>query len=294
MDLGSSEASSEAVFWGETSFSSAYGCEFCEVVGGADHGPFGFDLVDAAQEELAEASCLLDLAEDGLDDLLSQSIPASIACALELCAHSGDERAGSELPFCRGRPGAVLLPPGGDVALDPAADERAKIGLRAIARIGRCFIRVLPEIGFYSIEQWRKLRLIARRVGQRVRHDDLMGAIDGGLCVVALDEAVFGRHHAAVGIGEVALRLVARLCRDGLGLASRPALAAVVVRLRGSFGFGFGFGFQRGLGGTDLLEPLLFVGHPLGHLVATLRGSELTILSLVGLGGLSQPALDLR
>src|SRR3977135_227426 len=233
MDLGSSEASSEA-FRGDK-FCSACGCEFCEVVGGADHGPFGFDLVDAAQEELAEASCLLDLAEDRLDDLFSQSIPASIACALELCAHSGDERAGFELPLCRGRLGTVLLPSGGDVALDPASDERTKIGLRAIARIGRCFIRVLPEIGFYGIEQWRKLRLIARRVGQRVRHNDLMGAIDGGLCVVALDEAVFGRHPAAVGVGEVALCLVARLCRDGLGLASRTALAAVagavIVRL---------------------------------------------------------------
>src|ERR1700687_413090 len=74
MDLGSSEANSEA-FLGETSFCSACGCEFCEVVGGADHGPFGFDLVDAAQEKLAEASCLLDLAEDGLDDLFSQPRP---------------------------------------------------------------------------------------------------------------------------------------------------------------------------------------------------------------------------
>src|SRR3979411_1178377 len=98
--------------------------------------------------------------------------------------------------------------------------------------------------------------------------------------------------------GSVKLRCASPvgLCRDGLGLASRPALAAVagavVVRLRGSFGFGFSF--QRGLGGPGLLQPLLFVGHPLGHLVATLRGSELTILSLVGLGGLSQPALDLR
>ena len=265
-------------------------------MGGADHGPFGFDLVDAAQEELAEASCLLDLAEDRLDDLFSQSIPASIACALELCAHSGDERAGFELPLCRGRLGAVLLPSGGDVALDPASDERAKIGLRAIARIGRCFIRVLPADWLYGIEQWRELRLIARRVGQRVRHDDLMGAIDGGLCVVALDEAVFGRHHAAVGISEVALRLVARLCRDGLGLASRPALAAIVGPSSSGFeaGSGFGFSFQRGLGGPDLLQPLLFVGHPLGHLVAALRGSELTILSLVGLGGLSQPSPDLR
>src|SRR6266446_6478136 len=117
-----------------------------------------------------------------------------------------------------------------------------------------------------------------------------MGAIDGGLCVVALDEAVFGRHYAAVGIGEVALCLVARLCRDGLGLASRPAPAAVagavVVRLRGGFGFGGsrGFGFQRCLGGTDLLEPLLCSGHPLGHLVATLRGSEPTVRGVVALG----------
>src|SRR3979411_2604695 len=146
MDLGSSEASSEA-FLGETSFSSACGCEFCEVVGGADHGPFGFDLVDAAQEELAEASCLLDMAEDGLDDLFSQSIPASIACALDLCAQSAEELAGFELPCCRGRLGAALLPSGGDVALDPASDERAKIGLRAIACPGRSIYRGGRESG---------------------------------------------------------------------------------------------------------------------------------------------------
>src|SRR5260370_13751090 len=108
MDLGSSEASSEA-FRGDK-FCSACGCEFCEVVGGAYHGPFGFDLVDAAQEELAEASCLLDLAEDGLDDLFSQSIAASIAFALELCAHSGDQRACFELPVCRCGLGVLLFP----------------------------------------------------------------------------------------------------------------------------------------------------------------------------------------
>ena len=62
-------------------------------MGDADHGLFSFHLVDAAQEELAEASCPLDLAEDGLDDLFSQSIAASRTCALELGAHSGDEGA---------------------------------------------------------------------------------------------------------------------------------------------------------------------------------------------------------
>src|SRR5260370_7468188 len=102
MDLGSSEASSEA-FRGDK-FCSACGCEFCEVVGDADHGPFGFDLVDAAQEELAEASCLLDLAKDGLDDLFSQSIPASIASALYLFSHHCIHRAGFDLPFTLGPP----------------------------------------------------------------------------------------------------------------------------------------------------------------------------------------------
>lgn len=74
--------------------SSQCGCEFCEVVCGANHGLFGFDLVDVvAQEELAEAFRMLDLAGDGLDDLFSPSIPASMACAREFCAHFGDERA---------------------------------------------------------------------------------------------------------------------------------------------------------------------------------------------------------
>src|SRR5258708_16431532 len=98
MELGLSEASSEG-FLGETSFSSACGCEFCEVVGGADHGPFGFDLVDAALEELAEAPLLLDLAEVGLDDLFSQSLPASLPSPLHLYTHSSSAFHGSEHPL---------------------------------------------------------------------------------------------------------------------------------------------------------------------------------------------------
>ena len=36
-------------------------------MGGADHCSFGFYLVDAAEEELVEASGLLDVSEDGFD-----------------------------------------------------------------------------------------------------------------------------------------------------------------------------------------------------------------------------------
>src|ERR1700675_935336 len=111
--------------------------------------------------------------------------------------------------------------------------------------------------------------------------------------------------------GSVKLRCALSLGSAGTGLDLRPGRplppspepsssgfeAALALASASSAAFfsaaqrGF---FRRGLGGTNLLEPLLFVGHPLGHLVATLRGFELTILSLVGLGGLSQPALDLR
>jgi hypothetical protein len=40
-------------------------------VGGADQRPFVFHLLDAPEKELLKASCLLDLSEDGLDDLFA-------------------------------------------------------------------------------------------------------------------------------------------------------------------------------------------------------------------------------
>ena len=45
--------------------------ELEEIVGEADEAPFRGDLLDAAQEELAEAARLLDLTEHRLGQLLS-------------------------------------------------------------------------------------------------------------------------------------------------------------------------------------------------------------------------------
>src|ERR1700682_2343616 len=63
--------------------------ELEQIVDGADHRPLRSDLVEAAQEELAEASGMFDLAEHGLDDLLSQTVAAAPAGALEFCRHGG-------------------------------------------------------------------------------------------------------------------------------------------------------------------------------------------------------------
>ena len=55
------------------------------------------------------------------------------------------------------------------------------------------------------------MRTVAHALRQSMRHDDLLGPVDRRLRVVALDEAVLGQEHAAVGIGKVALRLGIRL-----------------------------------------------------------------------------------
>ena len=61
--------------------------EFCEVVGGADHCPFAFYLVDSAEEELPEASGLLDVSKYGFDCIFSDTVPASMPAFSESGAH---------------------------------------------------------------------------------------------------------------------------------------------------------------------------------------------------------------
>ena len=119
----------------------------------------------------------------------------------------------------------MLLPPGGDVALDAPPLHRAKIGGGAVAGIGRHFVGIGPQIGLDPVEQRRQLRLIAGGTGQRLRHDDLMGTIDRGLGVVALDVTVLGLQDAALRVGEIALR-------RAVGLGFRRRLAALLAAFR--------------------------------------------------------------
>src|SRR5579883_848415 len=134
-----------------------------------------------------------------------------MAGAPELGAHPGEQRAGLERPLGGGGRGPVLLPPRRDVAVDPPPAERAKIGGRAVAGIGRDLLRIALEMGLDGVEQRRELRLIAAVIVEGVRHDDLRRRIDRSLRVVALDVAVLGLQDAAVRIGEIALRLAVGL-----------------------------------------------------------------------------------
>src|SRR5258707_13547834 len=51
-------------------------CELEKIVGGADDGPLGAHLVDAAQQELAEPACLLDVPKHWFWELLAQPVGA--------------------------------------------------------------------------------------------------------------------------------------------------------------------------------------------------------------------------
>src|SRR5271163_3530027 len=56
-------------------------------MGGADQRPLCLHCLKATQQELSKSSCLLDLPEHRLHDLLSQSVPAAITGALQLLPH---------------------------------------------------------------------------------------------------------------------------------------------------------------------------------------------------------------
>jgi hypothetical protein len=70
-------------------------------VGGADHRPFGTHFPGTAQQELAEASGLLDLSGHRFHGLFSQAAAAAVSGPFELPAHYLGERAAG--------PGALRL-----------------------------------------------------------------------------------------------------------------------------------------------------------------------------------------
>src|SRR5271155_4576702 len=133
----------------------------------------------------------------------SQSGPAAITGALQLPPHFLGHLAAD---LARGL-GRMLGSPGSDKGVDLPGRERQKIVLTAIARVRRNLPGLASEVGPDGIDQGNTLRTVAHALPQSMRHDDLLGPVDRRLRVVALDKAVLGQEHAAVGIGKVALRL---------------------------------------------------------------------------------------
>src|ERR1700681_2581916 len=224
--------------------------EFEQIVDDADHRPLRSDLVEAAQEELAEASGMFDLAEHGLDDLLSQAVAAAPAGALEICRHGGLARSFGPAWRTGGMRLAMACPSGSEVSGDPAAGEMGEVLLVAVSGIGRDFRGVGAQHRTDVGEQRRQRAGICRARLQALGDDDLMRAVDGDLGVVAGDHRTGpGRLDAAVRIGEIALRTIGRpAVGSAIGLAAlhhaRGWARPVVIWRRL-----LGFGLERRLGG---------------------------------------------
>src|SRR4029077_2329516 len=122
--------------------------EFGEVVGDADERPFRLDLLDAAQQELSEASRLLDLTKDRLDDLLAQSVTAAPSRPLQLLPHGLRQRPGA-VSFGVGR---MLGASGRKIGADSACRQGCQVRFAAVTGIGGGFFGLAAEIVFDGID----------------------------------------------------------------------------------------------------------------------------------------------
>ena len=131
-------------------------------MGCAEHGPFRLNFAEPSEEELSESSGLLDLAEDGLDHLFSQAVPASPPGAADLVGH----RPHQWLVFQDASGGRIRLAvadtAGREIGGDPTLRQGGEVSFGGEARVGRDLARLAAEIGFDLIDQRDKGRKIGR------------------------------------------------------------------------------------------------------------------------------------
>ncbi len=106
-------------------------------MGGAEHGPLASDLVDAVEEELTKASCLLDLPKHRLNDLLAQSIATAMPGPLERRGHGDHPGLALQAPSRDMRLVAAISPASGrHVGPDATLGHGLEIGLAREPCIG--------------------------------------------------------------------------------------------------------------------------------------------------------------
>ena len=107
----------------------------------------------------------------------------------------------------------MLIAPGGDVEIDAFDALVGNLLWSPIAVIGAARHGFGSRILLDLFEHWRQLLLVIDLLRDVGGDDDLCLGVHRDLRVVALHEAAFVRsvgHDPAVGIGEVALRLILR------------------------------------------------------------------------------------
>src|ERR1700688_3329546 len=113
------------------------------VVRRAYQRPFALYLLESPQQELPEATGLLDLANDRFDDRFARRIDRRARLGVQLAGHPVDDRRGLRQRAARTgpRPFAMSLLPRRDVRVDGPVRDRRQVRVRAIARVGEQLCR---------------------------------------------------------------------------------------------------------------------------------------------------------
>ena len=118
-----------------------------QIVHCAQQTPFASDLVQPAQQALAETPSLLDLTKYRLDDLLAQQVTASLTTLLEPPLHGLNPSAGRGLIAARRARLTMSPPASGNVATYVMRIEFLEVILRIVSGIGRQFLGSRPRPG---------------------------------------------------------------------------------------------------------------------------------------------------
>ena len=179
--------------------------ELQQVVAKAHEAPLASDLAQSPERETAEASCRLDLAEDGFGDGLAPRVDAASLWGGKTGLHLRSHVRRGRRRVLRSRGAAVTIPTGCDVGLDSRHLAVPDVGGGEVAGIGgehHCPIAGLDQ----RIDHRRKVLYIGRLVAYALRDDDLMLRIHEQLTVVGLFEGSVADHDPALWVGEVSLR----------------------------------------------------------------------------------------
>ena len=225
----------------------------------------------------------------GYTTCFPQSVGCFEAAVVDLLSHPlGQRSAYFSVRSCR-----MLGASGRDIAVNAVCFECFEIGFAAVAGVRRDLIRLAAEIVLGGLDQGHQLALIVAALRQFVRDNDLGACVDGGLCIVGLNEAILRLHDAAFRIGEVALRLGIRLVRwrrrrlPGFLRPSAWRCCSFSASMRrSSAAASLASASSAVIACWIFASRFLLVAGPIRHLVAALVLAEsLVLFGIRGLGG---------
>lgn len=117
-----------------------------QIMDGADHRPLASDLRDTAEEELSEASDVLDVPEYWLHDLLSQPVSASAPGPADRLGHGLHTRLALEHAPRHGIGLAMPDAARRQVSSDPAFGQGVEVGFGGEPRVARHFAQLAAQL----------------------------------------------------------------------------------------------------------------------------------------------------